>query len=122
MDYEAMRKAYESAKKKDKNTNEYPDGYYSDWYKNDKQQKLPSFKEQFQRAVDSHPNGWENKGQNFGNYTPPAPIEVDYSIVKMPDGGYVVARSHRIGSLEYDFVCSCASHHEAREIVKALSK
>lgn len=75
-----------------------------------------------QKSVQKFPNGWDNKGQNYGSYTQPAPVEVDYSIVKMADGTYVVARSKRLGSLDYDFVCSCTSHHEAHEIVKALSK
>lgn len=96
------------------------EGYYIQMNKN--QPQIPSFKEQYQKAVDQYPNGYQNKGGNLGNYTPPTPVEVDYSIIKMPDGGYVVARSNRLGSLDYDFVCSCASQHEAREIVKALSK
>lgn len=48
--------------------------------------------------------------------------EVDYSIVKMPNGDYVVARSERLGSLNYDYVCTCKTSHEAREIVRALNK
>lgn len=96
------------------------EGYYTQMNKN--QQQTPSFKEQYQKAVDQYPNGWDDKGQNFGNYTPPTPVEVDYSIIKMPSGNYVVARSKRIGSLDYDFVCECTNHYEAREIVKALSE
>lgn len=96
------------------------EGYYTQMNKN--QQQLPSFKEQYQNAVDKYPNGWEDKGGQIGSYTPPAPVEVDYSIVKMPNGNYVVARSKRIGSMDYDFVCECTNHYEAREIVKALSK
>lgn len=93
------------------------EGYYQQRKQNSLDEHL-----KYQKSVQKFPNGWENKGQNIGNYTPPAPVEVDYSIVKMPDGGYVVARSKRLGSLDYDFVCSCASQHEARDIVKALSK
>lgn len=49
-------------------------------------------------------------------------VEVDYSIVKMSDTSYIVARSRYLGSLDYDFLCHCESRHEAREIVRALSK
>lgn len=93
------------------------DGYYQQRKQNSLDEHL-----KYQKSVQKFPNGWDNKGENIGNYTPPAPVEVDYSIVKMVDGTYVVARSKRLGSLDYDFVCSCSSHHEAHEIVKALSK
>ena len=52
----------------------------------------------------------------------PAYGEVDYSIIHMPDDTFVVGRSWSLGSLDYDFVCSCSSRNEAREIVRSLSK
>jgi hypothetical protein len=52
----------------------------------------------------------------------PAFIEVDYSIIHMPDGTFVVGRSWSLGSLDYDFVFSCTSRNEAHEIVRLLSK
>lgn len=76
----------------------------------------------YQKSVQKFPNGWDNKGETFGSHTTPELIEVDYSIIKMPSGNYVVARSKRLGSLDYDFVCECSSHHDAHEIVKVLSK
>lgn len=93
MDYEEMKKAYESARKMEKSVNNYPDGWNPDLTK----------------TVSNQP------------YIH-VPVEHDYSIVKMPDGGYVVARSKRLGSLDYDFVCSCDSHWEAKQIVRGLNK
>jgi hypothetical protein len=49
-------------------------------------------------------------------------VEVDYGIVRMPDNAYLVVRSVRLGSLDYDYVALCANHHEARDIVRALNK
>lgn len=48
--------------------------------------------------------------------------EVDYAIVRMPSGEYIIARSHRLGSLDYDFVATTNNLHEAHAIVKGLSK
>ena len=48
--------------------------------------------------------------------------DCDYGIVRMPDGAYLVVRSVRLGSLDYEYVALCANHHEAREIVGALNK
>jgi hypothetical protein len=87
-------------------------GYYEQRQKNSLEEHL-----KYQKSLEKFPNGYENKREES-----PAPVEVDYSIVRMPDGGYVVARSRNLGSLDYDFVCSCSSRHEAHEIVKALSK
>lgn len=99
MDYEEMKKAYESAKKTEKSVNNYPDGWNPD--------NQPTIN--FSKTASNQP---------YIHVT----IEHDYSIVKMPDGGYVVARSERLGSLDYDFVCSCASHWEAKQIVRGLCK
>jgi hypothetical protein len=87
-------------------------GYYQ-------QRKQNSLNEhiKYQKSLEKFPNGYENKVE-----APSVALEVDYSIVRMPDGGYVVSRSRNLGSLDYDFVCSCSSRHEAHEIVKALSK
>ena len=54
-------------------------------------------------------------------YSSSIPKEVDYAIVKL-DGGYLVARSRNLGSLDYEVICTCTSHFEAKEIVKALNK
>ena len=111
MDYEEMSKAYKNAKYQkgsgyEKNIWEAPNP--KDAYIN-----MPAPKDYF-----------SNKGNSISKtpYVAPAPVEVDYSIVKMPDNTYVVARSKRLGSLDYDFVCSCDSQHEAREIVRGLNK
>lgn len=103
MDYEEMRRAYESAKKTKESVQEYPDGWNP--------------KEDFQKALRKHYMGEEDKQ----SYTPP-PIEHDYSIIKMPNGNFVVARSHRLGSLDYEFICECVSHWEAKQIVRGLNK
>lgn len=99
MDYEEMRKAYESSKKKEKSINNYPDGWKPD--------NQPTIN--FGKTASSQP------------YIH-VPVEHDYSIVKMPNGNFVVARSNRLGSLDYEFVCECATHWEAQKIVKALSE
>lgn len=71
-------------------------------------------------------SGFEKSTWGAPNYKDamPAPtsVEVDYSIIKMPDGTYVVARSERLGSLDYDYVCTCPNRHEARDIVRGLNK
>jgi len=67
-----------------------------------------------QKSVEEFPNGYGYPS----NYVAP---EVDYAIVKI-ENGYLVARSHRLGSLNYETVCICQSQHEAQTIVKALSK
>jgi hypothetical protein len=111
MDYEEMSKAYKNAKYQkgsgyEKNTWGAPNP--KDAYIN-----FPS------------PDKYiSDKGNSISKtpYVAPAPVEVDYSIVSMPNGTYIVARSHRLGSLDYDFVCECETRHDAREIVKALNK
>ena len=55
-------------------------------------------------------------------YVPPAPVEVDYAIIKISSDNYIVARSHRLGSLNYDFVCECSTQWEAQNIVEALNR
>jgi hypothetical protein len=55
-------------------------------------------------------------------YVPPAPVEVDYAVVRISSDNYIVARSHRLGSLNYDFVCECATQWEAHNIVEALNR
>ena len=86
------------------------DGYYQ-------QRKQNSLEEHFKhlKSLEKFPNGYESEKAS-------APVEVDYSIIRMPNGTHVVARSRNLGSLDYDFVCECSSRHEAHEIVKALSK
>ena len=106
MDYEEMSKAYQSAKKIQDSVNQYPNGW-------SKEKVSP---------INTYSSYKQYLSINPQPETPSTPTEYDYSIVKMPDGGYVVARSKRLGSLDYDFVCSCASHWEARQIVKALSE
>lgn len=63
-----------------------------------------------------------NKNISTTTYVPPTPVEVDYAIVQISSDNYIVARSHRLGSLNYDFVCECSSHWEAENIVEALNK
>lgn len=99
MDYDAMREAYNATKKKEESVNMYPDGRYSETF-------LPRSK---------HLNA-------MTNYMPVTKTEHDYSIVKMPNGHFVVARSRQLGSLDYDFVCECVSQWEASEIVRGLNK
>jgi hypothetical protein len=55
-------------------------------------------------------------------YASREPVEVDYAIVKLSPENYVVARSNKLGSLDYQFVCECDSHPEAHAIVEALSR
>jgi hypothetical protein len=55
-------------------------------------------------------------------YASQDPVEVDYAIVELSADRYVIARAFSLGSLDYQFVCECSSHHEAREIVRALSR
>ncbi len=76
----------------------------------------------YQKSLQKFPDGYENNSVTYSSFKSSISEDFDYSIVKMPDGGYVVARSKRLGSLDYDFVCSCASQHEAHDIVKALNK
>jgi hypothetical protein len=85
-------------------------GYYEQRQKNSLDEHL-----KYQKSLEKFPNGYENGKAS-------EPVDVDYSIVKMPTGTHVVARSRNLGSLDYDFVCECSSRHEAHEIVKALSK
>lgn len=104
MDYNEMSKAYNNAKGK---YEPYREGHYE-------------------------PNIWKKpKPEDAKKHLPPPSVnppvvhmstEVDYSIVSMPNGTYIVARSHRLGSLDYDFVCECETRHDAREIVRALNK
>lgn len=82
----------------------------------------------YQRAV-AEDSIWKTPDVNTGIYpfggrtiVAPAKDEVDYSIVKMSDSSYIVARSQYLGSLDYDVICNCESRQEAREIVRALSK
>ena len=56
------------------------------------------------------------------SYTPQLSVEVDYAIVRMPSGEYIIARSHRLGSLDYDFVATTSNLYEAQNIVKGLNK
>lgn len=70
----------------------------------------------------AYKRAFESKNISKSAYVPPAPVEVDYSIVKISSDNYIVARSHRLGSLNYDFVCECSTQWEARYIVEALSK
>ena len=68
----------------------------------------------------------KNSAQEFPNgYGFPAPKyvdpEMDYAIIKMGDM-FIVARSKRLGSLDYDVFCTCETRHDAYEIVKALNK
>jgi hypothetical protein len=111
MDYEEMSKAYKNAKYQKGSGFEKPN-----WGAPNPKDAYVNFPPPDKYISD--------KGNTISKtpYVAPAPVEVDYSIVKMPDGGYVVARSKRLGSLDYDFVCSCASQHEAREIVRGLNK
>jgi hypothetical protein len=109
MDYEAMSKAYKNAKY------QKGSGYEKTIW------GAPNPKEAYV-GIPAPKEYISDKGNNYGNYKGVAPVEVDYSIVKMPDNTFVVARSHRLGSLDYDFVCTCETRHEAREIVKALNK
>lgn len=109
MDYEEMSKAYKNAKYQ--KGSGYEKNIWGAPNPKDAYIGMPAPKEYI-----------SEKGNNFGNYKAPVEVEVDYSIVKMPDGGYVVARSKRLGSLDYDFVCSCDTQHEAREIVRGLNK
>ena len=111
MDYEEMSKAYKNAK--------YQKGSgfeKANW-------GAPNPKDAYIN-LPSPDRYISDKGNSISKtpYVAPAPVEVDYSIVKMPDGTYVVARSERLGSLNYDYVCTCGSHHEAREIVRGLNK
>jgi hypothetical protein len=87
-------------------------GYYEQRQKNSLEEHL-----KYQKSLEKFPNGYENKREEST-----VTQEVDYSIIKMPSGTCVVARSRNLGSLDYDFVCECSSRHEAHEIVKALSK
>lgn len=106
MDYEEMSKAYQSAKKTQDSVNQYPNGW-------SEERVSPTVN------YTTHNRHMSLNPQPEKPYTP---TEYDYSIVKMPDGNYVVARSKRLGSLDYDFVCSCVTHWEARQIVRGLNK
>jgi hypothetical protein len=93
----------------------------------------------YQKAQQSHKDVWKDTNSTSeyregdyptrdyakkiisASYSPSTPKEVDYAIVKL-DGGYLVARSRNLGSLDYEVICTCTSHFEAREIVKALNK
>jgi hypothetical protein len=92
-----------------------------EYYQQRKQNSLDEHLK-YQKSVQQFPNGYENKGENFGNYKAPEPVEVDYAITHMPSGTYVVSRSNRLGSLNYQFICECTSQWQASEIVKALNK
>lgn len=61
-------------------------------------------------SVAHSPDGWSSVEK-----------EVDYAIVKLGDT-YLVCRSYTLGSLDYEVICNCENHHEAREIVRALNK
>lgn len=108
MDYEEMSKAYKSATNQKGNNK-------PNW-------GAPNPKDAIHMPAPER--YFSEKGNTFSKtpYVAPAPVEVDYSIVKMPDGTYVVARSERLGSLDYDYVCTCPTRHEAREIVRGLNK
>lgn len=113
MDYEAMKKAYNNATYQKGSGYEKPEYEKNIWQKpnpNDAYPHLPP------------PNTKVKPPTPFNPPMKSAPVEVDYSIVKMPDGTYVVARSERLGSLNYDYVCTCNTQHEAREIVRGLNK
>lgn len=63
-----------------------------------------------------------NKNISKSTYVPSTSVEVDYAIVQISSDNYIVARSHRLGSLNYDFVCECSTQWEAQTIVEALNK
>ena len=97
MDYEEMTKAYKSATEP------------TQW-------KIPTAKEVYEGHMP--PPYLKSPEPPVNYYTQ----DVDYSIVRMPNGTYIVARSEKLGSLDYSFVCECQSQPVAREIVKALNK
>lgn len=80
--------------------------------------------EEMNKAMDNALNNTLNKMRSVSNYPDgyQHQIEFDYSIVRMGNGRFIVARSRHIGSLDYDFLCECDSHWEATQIVKALNK
>ena len=74
------------------------------------------------QEMESAYNRATSKNISKKGYVPPAPVEVDYAIVQISSDNYIVARSHRLGSLNYDFVCECVTQWEAQQIVEALNK
>lgn len=105
MDYEEVQGAYQRAI----NSNDQFSKYYKEYPNKEKHHGFEEHK----------PTEYAN---GYGFPTKYIDEEVDYSIVKMSKDEYIVARSRRLGSLDYDFVCTCRTLHEAHEIVKALNK
>ena len=105
MDYEEVQGAYQRAMK---SNDQFNKKYYQESHV-DKNHGIERNK------PSEFPNG-------FGYPSAPVDTEVDYSIVKMPNGTYVVGRSRRLGSLNYDYVCTCETQFDAREIVESLNK
>lgn len=76
----------------------------------------PDFDETRKRALEEYPNGYGYSP------TPPREPEYDYSVIKMPDGTYVIGRTDRLGSLIYDYVASAQEWRIAKDIVAGLNK
>jgi hypothetical protein len=47
---------------------------------------------------------------------------VDYIVVDMGNGEWIIARSYRIGSTSYDRIATCRSYPEACDIANILNK